>query len=100
MGPEHYWWSGMWWGGMWMFPLIMLTVMLVVVYLLCRRGGWRLPPWWNERTETALETAIARVVQPEVLWQLDGVSIDTVNQHVRSRRYHSTASRRDGYVEL
>ena len=66
MGPEHYWWSGMWWGGMWMFPLIMLTVMLAVVYLLCRRGSWRPPPWWNERTETALEILRKRYAKGEI----------------------------------
>ena len=65
MGPGHYWWSDMWSGGMWIAPLIMLMIMLVVVYLIFGRGGWR-PPWYGERSETALEILKKRYARGEI----------------------------------
>jgi putative membrane protein len=53
------------WGGMWFYPLIMLTVLVIVVFLIVGRGGWR-PPWYRERSETALEILKKRYASGDI----------------------------------
>ena len=60
MHPEYFWW-----GGMWIFPLMMFTVMVIVLYLMFGRDGWR-PPWYSERTDTALEVLRKRYANGEI----------------------------------
>ena len=60
MHPEYFWW-----GEMWIFPLRMFTVMVIVLYLMFGRGGWR-PPWYSERTDTALEVLRKRYANGEI----------------------------------